>query len=99
MKEALDLRFEDCSFKKDSGSQFFIAPIRCSKTNPFAARRETLTVPLSVPHAVPIADEIKKLCHNKKAGFMFPELHGNTRAASDYIARYATKAGIDKKVS
>ena len=99
MGEALALKFEDCTFKKDSGNDFFIAPIRCSKTNPFAARRETLTVPLSVPHVVPIAEEIKKLCHKKTSGFLFPELQGNTRAASDYIARYAVKAKIEKRVS
>jgi len=30
---------------------------------------------------------------------MFPALNGSTRAASDYLARYAANAGLDKPVS
>jgi len=68
MGEALSIRIEDCQFKKYSGNEFFEAHLRSTKTNPFAQRKETLTLPLSVEHAVPIASEIKKLCYNKKSG-------------------------------
>lgn len=68
MGEALSIRIEDSQFKKDSGNEFFEAHLRSTKTNPFAQRKETLTLPLSVEHAVPIASEIKKLCHKKKSG-------------------------------
>ncbi|CBY09599.1 unnamed protein product [Oikopleura dioica] len=99
MGEALSIRIEDCQFKKDSGNEFFEAHLRSTKTNPFAQRKETLTLPLSVEHAVPAASEIKKLCHNKKSGLLFPALDGCTRTASDYLARYAKSANLEKPVS
>ena len=32
-------------------------------------------------------------------GPIFPALNGSTRAASDYLVRYAANAGLDKPVS
>lgn len=68
MGEALSIRFEDSKFVKDSGNEFLEAHLRSTKTNPFAQRKETLTLPLSIQHIVPISNEIKKLCHNKRSG-------------------------------
>ena len=68
MCEVLGLQFEDCRITKDSGNRFFEAHIRCSKTDPFCLRKETLTLPLSVKHAVPVAEEIERLCQKQQKG-------------------------------
>jgi integrase len=57
--EILNLRIEDTKTIQDEGKyiRFFI---RSSKTDPFNKRMETLNLPTSIEHIVPIAEAVKK---------------------------------------
>ena len=68
MCEVLALQYEDCRIIEDSGNRFFEGHIRSSKTDPFCRRKETLTLPLSVKHAVPIAEKMEELCQKQRKG-------------------------------
>ena len=48
MKEALNVLIEDIRYETNptTGVEFLIIPIRVSKTNPFAMKREQLHIPL-----------------------------------------------------
>jgi len=99
MGEALALRYEDAELKKDEGREFYSFHIRSSKTDPFCKRLECLTLPLSTPHAIPIAVKIRSMFDKNKRGFLFPLLKQNTSTATGFIQRYAKKAGIKKEIS
>ncbi|CBY11108.1 unnamed protein product [Oikopleura dioica] len=99
MGEALALRYEDAELKKDEGREFYSFHIRSSKTDPFCKRLECLTLPLSTPHAIPIADKLRGMFDKNKRGFLFPLLKQNTSTATGFIQRYAKKAGIRKEIS
>ena len=68
MCEVLALQYEDCRIVEDSGNRFFEGHIRSSKTDPFCRRKETLTLPLSIKHAVPIAEKMEELCRKQRKG-------------------------------
>ena len=59
MCEVLALKYEDAKLKKDDNREFNTFPIRSSKTDPYCKRAEALILPLSVPHAVPLAQRIR----------------------------------------
>ncbi|CBY41017.1 unnamed protein product, partial [Oikopleura dioica] len=99
MGEALALRYEDAELKKDESREFYSFHIRSSKTDPFCKRLECLTLPLTTPHAIPIALRIRSMFDKNKRGFLFPLLKQNTSTATGFIQRYAKKAGIKKEIS
>ena len=80
MCEVLALQYEDCRIIEDSGNRFFEGHIRSSKTDPFCRRKETLTLPLSVKHAVPIAEKMEELCQKQRKGNRYAKAAKNIQA-------------------
>ena len=68
MGEVLALKFEDARLKRDEGREFYTFHIRSSKTDPFCKRQETLNLPLSVEHCVPIAQTVRGMFDKNKRG-------------------------------
>ena len=97
MGEALALRIEDTKTIQDEG-EFIRFFIRSSKTDPFNKRMETLNLPTSIEHIVPIVEEVRRLMRGRREGLVFSKLNGSTRMASDYIGRYRKLAGIETRV-
>ncbi|CAG5089405.1 Oidioi.mRNA.OKI2018_I69.PAR.g12205.t1.cds [Oikopleura dioica] len=99
MKEALNLRVEDREVVTEDGNEFWRFHIRCSKTDPFCKRMETLTIPMDMRHGVPLGLELRAQLRDRDSGLVLKTLEGHTRIASDYLARYGAKAKLSKKVS
>ena len=59
---------------------------------------ETLNLPTSIEHIVPIVEEVRRLMRGRREGLVFSKLNGSTRMASDYIGRYRKLAGIETRV-
>jgi integrase len=97
MGEVLALRIEDTKTIQDEG-EFIRFFIRSSKTDPFNKRMETLNLPTSVEHVVPIVSEVRRLMRGRREGLVFAKLNSSTRMASDYIGRYRKLAGIETRV-
>jgi len=98
MGEVLALRIEDTKTIQDEG-EFIRFFIRSSKTDPFNKRMETLNLPTSIEHIVPIVSEIRRLMRGRREGLVFAKLNGSTRMASDYIGRYRKLAGIETRIT
>ena len=98
MGEVLQIRIEDHKIQQDEGREFYRFYIRSSKTDPFCKRAEALHFQINTEHAVPIAQEVKKLLRGKKKGLLLPNLNSCTRTCSDYLGRYSEKLKLETKV-